>query len=1079
MGGLGAGLAIMLILLAWRLSSGPISLAFLSPYIESVLGASNRTFRIGLDDTILTWAGWERTLDIRVLNVRAIGGNGAVIARVPELSLSLSAAALVRGTVAPKSIELFGPSLRLVRHPDGHLEIGFDQSGGGAVRLFESVLAALEEDSDPDNAMSYLSRVTIVDADLTIEDRRLGTSWRAPSSQVNLERTVTGVSGDVSVDLEMGEQETHLAIRADYRAADRRLDLGMTFGAVNPRAFSGVSPGLVDLGVLDLPVRGTVTATVAADGGVEQVAFALTGGPGHLVLPHPMAQRLPVEGLALSGGYEGGADRLRIDEFIAELGTKGRLRLPASAGHKVPLRTVRARGHFLGGEKRLELAAVELDLQGPKASFSATVEGLGGAVSGSAKGVLHNLTAEDLARYWPRAWEPDAHDWCVSRLSDGRISEARAEFSFRSTAEGDFDVTSLNGELDIEGVTVDYLPPMPKAAGVHATARFDTKRFEIEIKGGTVEGLAVGEGRVVFTGLDEADQYAEIDLAIEGMLRNTVNLIDHEPLGFATAIGLEAEKTGGFARTRLKLNFIVEKDLEVDQIEVSGDSEMEEVSVPHIIGGLDLSRGRLKLDVSNQGMTVAGKANLGSIPVDMTWRRNFGSGVPFRSRYEVSGRIDRRQRSEEIGLTFVPFAGASIKGPTDAAVVYTVIDDTRSRVEATLGLTETRLHLADLGWTKAAGVPSEARVDLSLIGDRVSKVDRFTVVAGDLEVDGSATFAPRGLERISFRRFAYGRTDVKGHLVLRPNGGWDADLTGSSFDLEPVLKDLTGGKDGDFEERDSGPGFSITASLDRVRLGPGRWMEGVAGKVVRSRGKWTDIRLNGRFGKDQAFELNIEPGEEGNRKIVIHADDAGEALRRFDLYENMLGGTLDLKGTLDDSLPNAPLKARLVIENYRVIKAPVLTHVLSIMSLTGILEALHGEGLSFLTLDAPLSFEGGLLRVSEAHASGPSLGFTASGSIHFPVDRLELEGEVVPAYVINSLLGRIPVLGKIFTGGEKGSGVFAATYKMAGPIENPKVSVNPLSVLAPGFLRKLFNIFDDVKKEDESPVSRSSGSDTR
>ena len=86
---------------------------------------------------------------------------------------------------------------------------------------------------------------------------------------------------------------------------------------------------------------------------------------------------------------------------------------------------------------------------------------------------------------------------------------------------------------------------------------------------------------------------------------------------------------------------------------------------------------------------------------------------------------------------------------------------------------------------------------------------------------------------------------------------------------------------------------------------------------------------------------------------------------------------------------------------------------------------------------------------------------------------------MVPAYVINSLLGRIPVLGKIFTGGEKGSGVFAATYKMAGPIEDPKVSVNPLSVLAPGLLRKLFNILDGKKKADDSPESRSSGSGAR
>ena len=76
LGGLGAGLAIVVVLVAWRLSSGPISLAFLTPYVEEALNGPGKNFRVTLGDTILTWAGWERTMDIRVLNVRATGKDG-------------------------------------------------------------------------------------------------------------------------------------------------------------------------------------------------------------------------------------------------------------------------------------------------------------------------------------------------------------------------------------------------------------------------------------------------------------------------------------------------------------------------------------------------------------------------------------------------------------------------------------------------------------------------------------------------------------------------------------------------------------------------------------------------------------------------------------------------------------------------------------------------------------------------------------------------------------------------------------------------------------------------------------------
>ena len=48
-------------------------------------------------------------------------------------------------------------------------------------------------------------------------------------------------------------------------------------------------------------------------------------------------------------------------------------------------------------------------------------------------------------------------------------------------------------------------------------------------------------------------------------------------------------------------------------------------------------------------------------------------------------------------------------------------------------------------------------------------------------------------------------------------------------------------------------------------------------------------------------------------------------------------------------------------------------------------------------------------------------------------------------------------MGPILTGGE-GDGLLAVTYAMSGSIEDPKVKVNPLSALAPGFLRGLFSV---------------------
>jgi hypothetical protein len=64
----------------------------------------------------------------------------------------------------------------------------------------------------------------------------------------------------------------------------------------------------------------------------------------------------------------------------------------------------------------------------------------------------------------------------------------------------------------------------------------------------------------------------------------------------------------------------------------------------------------------------------------------------------------------------------------------------------------------------------------------------------------------------------------------------------------------------------------------------------------------------------------------------------------------------------------------------------------------------------------------------------------------------------VPAYFFNSLPGRIPLIGELFSP-QKGGGVFAANYSIDGKLADPDVSLNPLSALAPGVLRSFFDLF--------------------
>jgi uncharacterized protein YhdP len=120
---------------------------------------------------------------------------------------------------------------------------------------------------------------------------------------------------------------------------------------------------------------------------------------------------------------------------------------------------------------------------------------------------------------------------------------------------------------------------------------------------------------------------------------------------------------------------------------------------------------------------------------------------------------------------------------------------------------------------------------------------------------------------------------------------------------------------------------------------------------------------------------------------------------------------------------------------------------------------LAGEGIPFDRIAAKYTFADGKLTVTDAKALGGAIGINvSSGMLDLKADTVDLSGTVAPAYTVNSLLGRIPGLGDLLVGGS-GEGVFAANFRIQGSTDDPRVSVNPLGMMAPGFVRKLF-LFD-------------------
>lgn len=1071
LGGISAGFVIVVLLLSWRLSSGPVSLAFLSPHIAEAFRHEKSPFRLEMRDTILAWAGWQRTLDIRVLDVRIVGPGDGIVARVPELALSLSLRALMRGMVAPRSIELFGADLRLVRNAAGAFELGFGgadkASGALAGRLLEELLAV----PDAEGPLGYLERFDIVDVDLAIEDKQLGKTWRAPHTDVRLARDATRIRGEVALNLDFDGRRAQATARGEYRFEGRTLRLDVDFADVRPSFFAAFAPAFRLLEVLELPMRGNASLAMTAEGAIESAAIDAKGGPGHAVLPQPAPQRVEVAGAAFRGRYLSASQRLEVERFSVDFGAAGKVILPGRSSHPMPLRTLDFQGAVDADLSRIEVRALELDLQGPKLKAHGSIEDVRGQPTLRLEGVLDRLKVDEFRRYWPAEWGADARAWSVEHLSKGETKNIRATVALQADSAGGYRVVHLAGDMEIENVAVEYALGMPKVERTSGTAKFDKTRFDIQLARGEAPGLKIRGGTVYLTKLDEEDQFADVRLTVDGGLPDALKLLDEKPLRFAAAVGIDPVRTSGTAVTEVSFYFMLAKWLQWKDVSVSAHAQLENVRLGRALFGHDLTDGRLALKVDNKKMDVIGFATVAGVRASMSWRENFADRRLFRGRYELAGRLRDVKGLDDLGIDAGAAGKGAIAGDVEAELRYTVLEDGSGRADLSLDLTRAELALAPLKWRKPAGVEGQAEIGIELRRDAVVGVPLISIDAGGLSVRASARYAGggAGLERIDIQSLRQGRTDVTALLVPKPGGGWDADVKGASFDLAPLWDDVVGdGAEADDAESKL-PRLELSARIDRVWLGGNRFLDKVNGAFVGNGRKWTSVYMKSEVGKGAPLDIRISPGAPGKRTLVLRSGDAGSVFRAFDFYDHMVGGTIEVKGEYDDLAPGRPLGGRVRVTDYRVIRAPVLVRLLSIMAVTGILEALEGDGLAFSTLESKFTLANGTLKIVDGRANGPSLGFTASGTVHNVANAVNVEGTVVPAYLINSALGRIPVLGPIFTGGQEGGGLFAANYSVSGSRDDPKVAVNPLSALTPGFLRNVFGVFGPSEGEAASP----------
>ena len=1018
---------------AWRLSQGPVGLGFLTPTLLKALNDPETAHRVEFDSTVLTWAGWEHALELHVRDVRVLGGDGALWARIPELDVNLSLAALARGIVAPTALDAVGASLHVRRLADGRIALdmgtGAEPGGEGMERLLAGLFAA----PDGGRPLGYLSSLRIRDASATFEDMRSNRRWEAVVSQAHATRDTRGIRFAAAVEVLSGREVGALALDGLFESASGGLAVTVGFKGLVPAALAAIAPEFEPARIVEAPLDGRVSFSRAADGRVPEVGVSLTAGAGRLILP-----ALYKDGLAIAGG----ALEATFTEDFAK----------AKVGRLV------------------------LDLGGPKIELSADADGMLGAGGFHARGAIKDVPLEKLGTWWPLGASPGARVWMLANMREGRVRETTFDASGRigMAVKDGATLDTVKGQIAFDGASVVYLKKALPVRGLSGTAQFDEKGLDITTKGAGVKSVQVTEARIRISGLDTPNHVADMDIKVAGSLRDAVEILDGDPLNYTRRVGLAPADVDGAMTAKLTVHLPLLDKLRIDDVAIAADADLVRMAWRKAFLGRDAKDGTLNVKVDNRAMTVQGQVTVAETPFQIRWSENF-QRTAEQGRLEMSGTLNDAGR---VALGFD--MGSAVKGPVGVRATMVTPAPGTNRLTADLTLTAADLSVEEIRWRKPAGAEARARVTAEF-GQGPPAAVFFDGQGGGVAARGQARLGPggKGVRELVLDAFSYRRNDFRGTFAFRSDGATVAQIVGNAVDAEPFLGPEPKSAEKDKKakppevraetkrttSREHAP-LELRIDTKRVWIAESRGLDQVKATLVREKAGWRTLDVEARLGKEaKAFKLRY--GSMGNvyRDMALTAEDAGETLKAFGIVETATGGKIEASGTEQSAA--APLVGELKIKELRIKDAPVLARIFSAASLTGFIQSLSGQGLLFDRVTVPFSMADGLAEIKGGAARSADLGFTFDGKLDFDAGAIDMKGLVIPAYTLNSIIANIPIIGHVLAGGPSG-GVFAATFSLRGSLDEPQVGVNPLAAFTPGVLRYIFSVFDGGGTSGES-----------
>ena len=1097
----------------WRLSQGPVELGFLTTMVQSRIGGLLPGVRAEISGVVLERDAESGEPRIRLRDIKLRDENGNMIAAAPRAAVGVDGTSLLSGGVNLRRLELIGPRILVRRKLDGSFQLGFGdpeaapgkgdhQGTQPRVPAVENAPNAIDVLMTQMNArrgsVAGLEAVLIRQASLSVYDEANRSVWYAPQANLMFKRAEYGFVLFTDARISNGAEPWRTEIVTTYRSESKTFNVSARIFDLVPADIADEVFALSQLAQVKLPLSGHAEIEFAESGKILRGSAELTARAGRVGFPNYLSDPILIdEGLIRvdydpdSGGLVIGNSSLLVDGRKAQLSGRvdprrddaGRLEayavalhakninMDAFAGsHGLSLDNIDFKGLASIGERKLVVDDLVMMAGNTAVRLRGTFIGGAEAIGLFLAGRVRDLPEPMLKHLWPAVVAPGARNWFMANVTGGRIAEGE----FRIALPGDvlaaaFRRVPIPDEMvdlkfSAENVAGTFFKPLPPVSGVSVKGRLRGNTFEVDTTGGVVS-LPSGKKITVKTGSMRANDLAPtvtpatFGVEAQGSSEALRELVDLPPFKLASKSGLDGVQLSGAATIHFELDAKLGQNVPPEP-QFRAQTHIEDASFSGAIEGFDFSEGKIDIELDDHGVKAHGPVMVGGQKATIAWARSFAS-TDGQDEVILDATLDDMAR-RKLGIDVSGF----VQGPIKARVSGLIEGRKLVKADIDADLSRAYAFLDVIGWSRPPTAKTTASMSLDLTSPKAILVKDLKIQGKDLKIQGTMRIAPDG--SIIDGTLPVVNLDELNQVALglkTVNGALDLSISGDSFDARRLISQMFTA---------SGPppaaGIPVTvqASVARVYANRGEIIDELTGQLEINNGVVQRADLTGQFVNGGPVTLKITPAGQGTRDMRVVGRDAGAALRASNLYSKVAGGSLDFSAVLDAGAQSGIQRGLLVIRNFEVRNEGALSN----FDEQGRSKKASGprrDGLSFTRLTLPFSADQRFVRIGDALVQGSEMGASAQGIIRKADGRMDIGGTIIPAYALNAALSEVPVLGEVLMGG-RGQGVFGLNFALQGTMQEPRFVVNPVSAIAPGFLRHLFSIGGGQTNPDGTPV---------